>query len=66
MEEHLKTHKEEVGDELADTLYWLILMSHDFDIDLLSALDRKLTKIEAKYPVEKSKGRHSKYTEYEK
>jgi NTP pyrophosphatase (non-canonical NTP hydrolase) len=63
MEEHLKNDKEEVADELADTLYWLLLMGHDFDIDLLDALDKKLKKIEAKYPVEKAKGKHTKYNE---
>jgi NTP pyrophosphatase (non-canonical NTP hydrolase) len=61
MLEHLKTNKEEIGDEMADTLYWLLLMGQDFDIDILSALDRKLKKIEAKYPVEKAKGKHTKY-----
>jgi NTP pyrophosphatase (non-canonical NTP hydrolase) len=66
MEEHLKIHKEEVGEELADTLYWLILMANDFEINLLDALDRKLVKIESKYPVEKAKGNHKKYTEHKK
>jgi NTP pyrophosphatase (non-canonical NTP hydrolase) len=61
MLEHLKTNKEEIGDEIADTLYWLLLMGQDFDIDILEALDRKLKKIEAKYPVEKAKGKHTKY-----
>ena len=63
MEEHLKNHKEEIADELADTLYWILLMSNDFKIDILKALDKKLKKTEEKYPVEKAKGRHTKYTE---
>lgn len=61
MEEHLKTHKEDVADELADTLYWILLMGNDFNIDVLKALDNKLKKIEEKYPVEKTKGKHTKY-----
>lgn len=61
MEEHLKTHKEDVADELADTLYWILLMGNDFNIDVLDALNNKLKKIEEKYPVEKAKGRHTKY-----
>jgi hypothetical protein len=36
-------------------------MSHDLDIDVLSALDKKMKKNEAKYPVEKAKGKHTKY-----
>lgn len=62
MEEHIKNEKEEIGDELADTLYWLIVMSHDFGIDLFDALDKKMKKTAAKYPVEKAKGNHTKYT----
>ena len=61
MEEHIKTHKEDVADELADTLYWILLMGNDFNIDVLDALDNKLKKIEEKYPVEKAKGKHTKY-----
>jgi len=65
MDEHLKNHKEEVADELADTLYWLILMSNDFGINLLDAVDKKLKKTELKYPIEKVKGKHTKYNKYE-
>jgi hypothetical protein len=36
-------------------------MSHDLKIDVLDALDRKQTKNEEKYPVEKAKGKHTKY-----
>ena len=36
-------------------------MSHDLDIDILEAANRKMDKNEAKYPVEKSKGNHTKY-----
>jgi hypothetical protein len=36
-------------------------MSHDLKIDVLDALDKKMKKNEAKYPVEKAKGRHTKY-----
>jgi dCTP diphosphatase len=61
MREHLKSNKAEIGDELADTLYWLLLMSHDFEIDITEALSKKLRSIEAKYPVEKAKGKHTKY-----
>ena len=61
MEKHLKTSKEDVADELADTLYWILLMGNDFNIDVLKALDNKLKKIEEKYPVEKAKGKHTKY-----
>lgn len=63
MEKYLVEHKEDVADELADVLYWLLMMSHDFDIDLLEALDKKQSKNEAKYPEDKAKGNHKKYNE---
>ena len=34
---HLKTHKTEVSEELADVLYWVLLLSHDLKIDPLAA-----------------------------
>ena len=61
IEEHIKTHKEEVSDELADVLYWVLLMSHDLNIDVLDALEKKIKKNESKYPVEKARGKHTKY-----
>lgn len=63
VEKHVKDKKEEIAEELADVLYWLLLMSHDLNIDLLEALDKKITKNNEKYPVEKSKGSAKKYTE---
>lgn len=63
MQKHIIEHREDIGDELADVLYWVILMSHDMDIDILQALDRKMKKNEEKYPEDKAKGKHTKYTE---
>jgi len=40
-----------------------LLLSHDLKIDILEALDKKVTKNEQKYPVDKAKGNHKKYTE---
>ncbi|NBW29513.1 nucleotide pyrophosphohydrolase, partial [bacterium] len=61
--EHLETKRSEVADELSDVLYWVILMANDLDIDLNKALSDKMDKNEAKYPVEKARGNHKKYTE---
>ena len=61
MLKHLDEHKAEVGEELADVLYWILLMGHDFNIDVLKALETKIEKNESRYPVEKSKGVHTKY-----
>ena len=63
MSDYIKTHKEEVGDELADVLYWVLLMANNMNIDVVAASERKLLKNAKKYPVDKSKGNHKKYTE---
>jgi len=62
MEKYIVTNKSDIGEELADVLYWVLLMSADLNIDILNALKEKIKKNEEKYPVEKSKGRHTKYT----
>ena len=61
IEKHVKTHKADISEELADVLYWVLLLSHDLKIDVLDALDKKLKKNALKYPVSKAKGRHTKY-----
>lgn len=61
MEKYIVTNKEDIADELADVLYWVLLMSHDLNIDVLDALESKQKKNEEKYPVEKAKGKHTKY-----
>lgn len=61
IEKYVKTNKDDIGEELADVLYWILLMGHDLDIDVFDALDKKIKKNEEKYPVEKAKGRHTKY-----
>ena len=63
IKELIKTKKAEIGDELADVLYFLLLMSADFGIDIKKAFEQKMKKNEKKYPIEKSKGKHNKYTE---
>ena len=61
MEKYIVTNKDDIGEELADVLYWILLMSHDLNIDVLKALEKKIQKSEDRYPVEKTKGKHTKY-----
>jgi NTP pyrophosphatase (non-canonical NTP hydrolase) len=57
--------REQLGDELADVLGWVLLIAHDQRIDLRAACERKLAKNQEKYPVHKVRGRANKYTEYD-
>ena len=61
IEQYLKTNKSDVAEELADVLYWVLLMSNDLGIDIKEALEKKIKKNEEKYPIEKAKGKHTKY-----
>ena len=63
IEEYTVSHRVDIGEELADVLYWVLLMSHDLNIDVLSAFEIKMKKNEDKYPVAKSKGSSSKYNQ---
>jgi NTP pyrophosphatase (non-canonical NTP hydrolase) len=60
---YIKTHKKEIGEELADVFNWVLILSHDIGLDILKASDTKIRANSKKYPVEKAKGRHVKYTE---
>ena len=64
-EQLLKDEKkrEEIGEEMADVLYFLIRMAQRYDIDLSEALERKMEKNNKKYPVNKFKGSNKKYNE---
>lgn len=64
LETYIASHKEEISDELADVLYFVLLLSHDLGIDLAEAQKNKLRKSALKYPIEKAKGNPTKYTEY--
>ncbi|MDZ7801869.1 MAG: nucleotide pyrophosphohydrolase [Trueperaceae bacterium] len=60
---HVQGRKEDVGDELADVLYWTLLLAHDVGVDLADAFERKMVKNERKYPVGAARGRADKYTD---
>jgi len=49
--------------ELADVLYWLLILSRKTGIDLEEAFAEKMEENRAKYPVDKARGTSKKYTE---
>lgn len=56
---------EEIEDEIADIAIYLIELADNLEIDLLEAMERKIQKNDAKYPTEKARGSHAKYTEFQ-
>ena len=63
VEEYLITNKDHIGEELIDVLWWVLLMCHDLNIDIDEAFVKKLQKNSQKYPIEKSKNSHKKWSE---
>lgn len=51
----------DVADEIADVLSFALLLAHDLGLDPAELIQRKLKKNEERYPVEKSRGRSTKY-----
>lgn len=61
--EYLKTHKEDLADELADVMNYLMILAHTADINLAEAVEKKIIKAGKKYPVDKAKGSAKKYNQ---
>ena len=52
-----------IEQELADVAILLTYLANEMNVDLDAAVSRKLTTNAQKYPVAKSKGRNTKYTD---
>lgn len=53
--------KEKIEDEVADIFIFLSYICDEFDVDLTSAIQKKIDKNSIKYPLEKSRGSNKKY-----
>ena len=62
VEKYAKENKDAIGDEIADVAIYLLGLTNDLGLDLKKIIEKKLKKNEKKYPVKKSKGKHTKYT----
>ena len=56
----------QLREELADVLSYCILLADVCGLDLDEIMNEKVTKNEAKYPVEKAWGSAAKYTQFSK
>lgn len=60
--EALAKNRQEIEDELADVIIAALAFANACSINVSSAVDKKITEICKKYPIEKSKGTNVKYT----
>jgi NTP pyrophosphatase (non-canonical NTP hydrolase) len=61
VEKYASKNQAEIQDEIADIALYLFELSDNLGINLIEAMEHKLKKNEMKYPVEKAKGKHTKY-----
>ena len=61
VEEYIAGNKEAVRDEIADIALYLFELADNLEIDLLDAMEHKLEKNKKKYPVQRAKGKNTKY-----
>lgn len=57
LDKNIHQFKNEIGEELSDVLYWVLLTAHDMDIDLVSAFRKKMKKNALKYPPQDGVGK---------
>ncbi len=50
LQDYIRDHREDIADELADTLYGIISLAAVLEIDLEDAVAKKLVKSAKKYP----------------
>jgi dCTP diphosphatase len=63
-EKHAEDNKGKIAEELADVLKYLLQLADNIGVeDIIDVALQKLEKDGKKYPVEKAKGKHTKYTE---
>lgn len=63
--ELIEAKKSRISEELADITWFILLLSHELDIDLVEAVESKLVHNAKKYPADKVRGSSKKYDEYD-
>lgn len=61
LHDHLRDRRAAIGSEMADVLYWLVLLAYDHDIDLTAAFREKMRENDRKYPASLARGSALKY-----
>jgi NTP pyrophosphatase (non-canonical NTP hydrolase) len=63
IEDRIRTHRQDISDEIADVAIYLFELADNLQINLRQAIEHKLEKSALKYPIDKAKGSNKKYTE---
>ena len=63
MDNYVKTHRDDIAEELADVSAYLFELADNLGVDLAEALKNKMKKNAIKYPIKKARGKHTKYNQ---
>lgn len=55
--------RNEISEEMADVLYFILRMAQMYGIDLSTAFERKMEQNRRKYPIDRARGSNKKYDE---
>lgn len=61
--QEVEKYRDHIEQELADVVVGALLFANNCGIDVSAAVERKLEITKKKYPIEKAKGRYTKYTD---
>jgi NTP pyrophosphatase (non-canonical NTP hydrolase) len=61
IEKYVLESKNEIAEELADVAIYLFELADNLKIDLSESIDKKIEKNAVKYPINKVRGKHTKY-----
>ncbi len=61
--EKLNTHRQEIENELADTIIVAMAFANACNIDIAAAVTHKIEEIKKKYPIDKAYGKALKYNQ---
>jgi len=64
--EHLAAERDAVADEVADVAAFLIYLADALQLDLIETVNRKFDRNDERYPVDRARGVHTKYTRFER
>ena len=64
IEAHIAECSDAIGEEVADVLYWVLLLAHDMNIPLEKSFKKKMQKNREKYPAGKARDSNEKYTAF--
>lgn len=63
LERHVASHRDEIAEELADVVIYVIQLADVLEMSLPEALDMKIRLNASNYPVSTARGSNQKYTE---